>query len=448
MGQNTVPTQKRYPLLYWTTLAYLVGVPNVVHFDVTGRVRNAINLTSISTIILACIAGYLLTILLLFDRRPLMACKINFRAWLWAALFLELLLTVALHPANRLTPHSSAGTMLSCFRLGQWMVAFCLIVALYTRTAPEQANELVVQLIGRASWVWMALVWIILPVMPDQVYGGSDEAGDGDIRRLGGQLLHPAHVAFLSSVAFFYALLFFGRGPRKWAACVFALITLSLTGARAQQAGFLLAALLYTIVLSPKPAVRWGAAFATIVAVPIGLFLSSGIMKVAGRGQSAQSLASLNDRTRVWQASLEAISKRPLLGYGYSVGARGAIRDYWHYAHWIPPHAHNEFLEITLDGGIIALAILLVLYGLVFWKAMRAVNRSIAHLFIFLVFGQFCMNTITGGEFSYQYLGTGGILLLTCIGVLSDSPPGLLAGRGIRPRNQSRLKYPWNASAV
>jgi len=435
-------------LLYWTTLVYLVGVPNFVHFDTTGRTGNALNLTSISTIVLACIAGYVLTLVLLFDSRPLMARKIDIKIWLWVALLVELLIAVALHPSSRLTPPSALGPLLSCFRLGQWVVAFGLIAALYTRTAPEQANRLVVQLIGRASWIWLGLVWTILPIMPSQVFAGSEEDEASATRRLGGQLLHPAHVAFLSSAAFFYALFFFRRGPLKWIACTFALATLVLTGARAQQAGFALTLLLYTIVLTRKPAIRWGAIFAGLMAVPVGLSMSDLLVKFVRRGQSVQSLTSLNDRTRVWMASFEAIAKRPIIGYGYSVGARSAIRDYWKYAHWIPPHAHNEFIEIALDGGIVALAILLFLYGLVLWNAMRAARRSPRHLFLFLVFAQFCMNTVTGSEFSYQYLGTGGILLLTCIAVLADRPSRVDWRQSSSPRDRGRLSAPLQVSVV
>jgi O-antigen ligase len=422
MIQSIRPTERRYPLLYWTTFAYLVGVPNFVHFDVTGRVGNALNLTSISTIVLACIAGYLLTMFLIFDRRPLMARKVDVKLWLWVLLLIELLIGVALHPATRLTSPSTVGSLLSCFRLGQWVVAFCLVLALYSRTPAEQGTELVVRLLGRVSWTWMALVWTMLPIFPDQVYGSSDDPQQASVRRLGGQLLHPAHVAFLASVAFFYSLFFFPRGPRKWAACAFTVITLVLTGSRAQQAGFLLAILAYAFVLSRKPIFRWGALFTAIVAAPIGLLLSSGVIKFVGRGQGMKSLASLNDRTRIWQASFEAILQRPIVGYGYSVGARGAIHDHWRFAHWIPPHAHNEFIEIALDGGVIALAILVFLYGLVFWKSLRAARCGPMHLFVFLVFCQYCLNTLTGSEFSYQYLGTGGLLLLTFIGVLADSP--------------------------
>jgi O-Antigen ligase len=416
-----VSTQRRYPLLYWITMAYIVGIPNFVHFDETGRTANPINLTSISVVIQAVITAYLLVAMLLLERRPIEVRKIRVDSGLWIALLLELILATVLEPASRLVPSTTMALFLSLFRLGQWVIAFVLIVALYSRTPPRQATELVVELIGRSSWIWVALVWMILPIMPAQVYGGSEEGGPDEARRLGGQLIHPSHVALLGSMAFFYSLLFFPRGPRKWVACLIALLTIFLTGARAQQAGFLLALFLYTIVFSRKPAIRWGMAGATVLALVIGVSFSSGVMKYIRRGQSTQTLSSLDDRTRVWQVSLEAIRMRPILGYGYSVGARNAIRDHWRFAHWIPPHAHNEFLQTALDGGVVALVLVLCIYGRVLWISIREVGRGPCQLFLFIVFAQFGLNSLTGGELGSQYRGTGAVFMLCCVGVLAGA---------------------------
>ena len=71
-------TQRQYPLLYWTTMAYIVGIPNFVHFDQTGRVLNPINLTSISTVAQAVITGYLLVVMFLLERQPLAGSKDSF----------------------------------------------------------------------------------------------------------------------------------------------------------------------------------------------------------------------------------------------------------------------------------------------------------------------------------------------------------------------------------
>jgi hypothetical protein len=415
------PTQRQYPLLYWTTLAYIVGIPNFVHFDQTGRVLNPINLTSISLVVQTLITGYLLVVLLMLDRRPMEARKIRFDSGLWIALLLVLTLATVLEPASRLTPPTNMDLLLSMFRLGQWVIAFVLIVALYSRTAPARATELVVELIGRASWIWVAMVWIFLPIMPSQVYGVSSEGGPAAVRQLGGQLIHPNDCALLGGIAFFYALFCFSRGPRKWAACFVALLTILLTDARTQQAGFLLALFLYAIVFSGRPAIRWGTIGLTALALLIGASFSGRVMEYVARGQNAQTLASIDNHTFVWDTSLQAIRARPALGYGYSVGARNAIRDYWMFSHWIPPHAHNEFIQADLDGGFAALLFVLCIYGRVFWKSVREVGRGPCQLFLFIVLVQLGLNTLTGVIVTYEYSCVGGVLILCGVGVLAGA---------------------------
>jgi hypothetical protein len=430
-------TQRQYPLLYWTTLAYIVGIPNFVHFDQTGRTSNPINLTSISLVVQAVITGYALVVMLLLDRRPIEVRKIHIDSLLWIALLLELILATIFEPTSRLTSTTSMALLLSLFRLAQWLVAFVLIVALYSRTPPTRATELSVELIGRASWIWLAIVWILLPIMPAQVYGGPEEDVPDAAQRLGGQLVAPGYLALFGSVAFFYALLFFPRGPRKWTACLLALLTIVLTGARTQEVGFLLAFFLYAIVLSRRPAIRWGTIGATALALLIGVSLRSSVMEYVSRGQSAQTLSTLDSKTQVWEASLEAVRMRPVLGYGYSVGARNAIRDHWTFAHWIPPHAHNEFIQATLDGGIVALVLVLCIYGHVFWRSIREVGRGPCQLLLFIVFVQLVVTALTGVELTYQFNVLGGVLILCFVAVLAGATEKVSAYPVVRPTTSS-----------
>jgi hypothetical protein len=402
-------------------MAYIVGIPNFVHFDDTGRMLNPINLTSISAVVQAVITGYVLVVLLLLDRRPIVARKIRIDLGLWAALLLVFLLATVLEPASRLTPLTGMDLLLSLFRLGQWVIGFVLIVALYTRTPAKRATELVVELIGRSSWIWVAMVWIILPIVPAQVYGASEDDGPSVVRRLGGQLIHPGDVAFLGIIAFLYALLFFNRGPRKWTACLMALVTIFLTGARSQQVGFLLALFLYAIVFSRKPAIRWGMIGTTVLALLMGASFSGRVMEYVNRGQNAQTFATLDGKTLVWEASLEAIHMRPIFGYGYVVGARNALRDHWRFAHWIPPHGHNEFIQATLNGGVIALVLVLYIYGHVFWISIREVGRGPCQLFLLIVFVEMGLTALTGGALGYPYRDVGGVFILCCVGVLGGA---------------------------
>lgn len=418
----SITTQPQYPLLYWTTMAYIVGLPNFVHFDQTGRTANSINISSISLVVHAVITGYVLVMMLLLDRRSIEVRKIRYDGGVWIGLLLVFILATVFEPTSRSVAPTTMALVLSLFRLSQWVIAFILIVALYSRTPTSRATGLVVELIGRSSWIWLAMVWIFLPIVPAQVYGGSDDGGPGEIRRLGGQLIHPAHLAVLGSIAFFYALLFFRRGPRKWMACLIALVTIFLTGARTQQAGFLLALFLFAIVLSRKPAMRWGIVGGTVLALMLAVPFGGRLMQYVSRGQSTQTLTSLDDRTRVWEASVEAIRERPILGYGYSVGARNAIRDHWTSSHWIPPHAHNEFIQAALDGGVVALILVLWIYGRVLWTSIGEAGRGPYQLFLAVISVQFGLGALTGGELCYGFnKGTGGVLILCCVGVLAGA---------------------------
>lgn len=416
--ERDIAIRSRYPLLYWATFVFILGVPNFVHFDSTGRTRNPLNLTSISSVLITVVVCYLLIAILMLSRQSLMVRRLRIHGWIWITLAAEVALVTALGPRGHSMPVTILSRLLAFFRLGQWVVAFSLIVALVSRTASEYVPSLTTRLIGRISWAWLALVWLLLPILPSQVYGGSEE--DSHIaKRLGGQLINPAHVALLASMAFFYALLFFPRGLRKWMALFIALITIGLTSARAQQAGFVVAFLLYAVLLSRKPALRWATIGIVSFAISMAIPFSSSVAKYVARGQSIQTLSTLDDRTRVWQASVLAIEQHPFFGYGYSVGARGAIRDNWEFAHWVPPHAHDEFLEATLDGGIFAGLLVLAIYGTILWRATRNIGSGATSIFLFLIFVQFAMDAITGGTLGYVYRETGGIFLLCAVGILS-----------------------------
>ena len=417
---GSAPTRRLYPLLYWTTLIYIVGVPNFVHFDSTGRVHQPINFTSIAVVILSLMTGYLLVVMLLLERRQIIRRRIQVSTSIWIALLGVFTIASLFQPTSRLTAPSGMDLALSLFWLGQWSLGFILCIALCSRVAFTRPKEVVVELIGRASFIQIAMVWIFLPVVPNQVFGMSEEDA-GTVARLGGQFIHPGRLAIVAGVAFFYSLFFFPRGWRRWAGCLVAFVTLVWTGSRIGQAGFLMALLVYAFIFSRRPALRWAA----ICAVPlVGLMsftINDSLVTYLARGQSAATLASLDDRTMVWEAGMEAVKSRPVLGYGFGVGARNALRDHWTHAHWIPPHAHNEFIQAALSGGIIAAALTVLLYVLVFWWAIRHANRGFQNVFLLLATIQLELNGVTGGLMMGGFNTLGGLFILCYIALARDS---------------------------
>jgi exopolysaccharide production protein ExoQ len=82
--------------------------------------------------------------------------------------------------------------------------------------------------------------------------------------------------------------------------------------------------------------------------------------------------STLTGRTALWRLGTAAALKRPLLGAGWDVfwaGPEGdTIRSL---VGWEAPHAHNAFIDMTLNVGLIGLAIFLVALFDCFRRAVR-----------------------------------------------------------------------------
>ena len=92
-----------------------------------------------------------------------------------------------------------------------------------------------------------------------------------------------------------------------------------------------------------------------------------GVFALVGRD------SSLTGRLPLWQEVFKEIAKRPLLGYGYSgfwVAESKEVQYLWLKVGWPAPSAHDGYLDIVLQIGLI---------GLVLYIAMwtRVIKRNI-----------------------------------------------------------------------
>jgi O-antigen ligase len=90
--------------------------------------------------------------------------------------------------------------------------------------------------------------------------------------------------------------------------------------------------------------------------------------------------ATLTGRVPLWLTLIEDIRQRPLLGYGfgaYWLGEAGLSPTQWLAMGWSdsPRHAHNAFLDVVLDTGVIGL-LLMVVQLLVSWVRVLAKART------------------------------------------------------------------------
>ncbi len=94
---------------------------------------------------------------------------------------------------------------------------------------------------------------------------------------------------------------------------------------------------------------------------------------------------SINTRSKIFDACLDMIKQKWLFGYGTGVNN---IREMLHSVYGIKqPHAHNIFLEIILENGVIGLLFfiaILVVFAVMMFKLMRKGERERGFAITFL----------------------------------------------------------------
>lgn len=168
--------------------------------------------------------------------------------------------------------------------------------------------------------------------------------------------------------------------------------------------------LAYAVVLIVLGILRGGRAALAVGAcvVVLGFFLA-----LAGPGVRERMLVIFDPavnlgRSQIWQANLDMIEDRPLLGWGY--GNYRKFRDSYYQRYPdadTTAHAHNNFLQMWVDTGIIGVSAFLFLFWVVLragWQAYRRLPpaaeplRSLALGGVLAVFG-----FLLGGLTQYNF---------------------------------------------
>lgn len=195
-------------------------------------------------------------------------------------------------------------------------------------------------------------------------YGLSPSPHEGLWRGVFSHKNTLAQVMVVSVVVFF--LLWKDASVGRWvpAGClVLSVVLLVLSGS---TSGIVILGALIAL-LPLYHALRWRndrLIFALIVAVLAGSMVISivlanaeAVLMIAGKD------LTLTGRTELWEAAWTAISERPWLGYGYSafwLGWEGGAAAIWSAAGWETPHAHNGFIDLWLELGVLGVTLLLI----------------------------------------------------------------------------------------
>lgn len=82
---------------------------------------------------------------------------------------------------------------------------------------------------------------------------------------------------------------------------------------------------------------------------------------------------TLSGRTELWLGALDKIAERPWLGYGFWAfwQDQGGATEIWKIVGYEPPHAHNGYLNMALDLGLVGLSLFLLSMLVAYIRAIQ-----------------------------------------------------------------------------
>ena len=183
-------------------------------------------------------------------------------------------------------------------------------------------------------------------------------------------------------------------------------------------------------VRSPQARLVHGAVLAAglLIAVFSMVFWPDAIFSVAGRD------ASLTGRVPLWEEVFKLFRARFLLGYGYSGFWNANSHDVqylWRVIGWTAPNAHNGYLDIMLQLGVVGLFLYMFAWGKILVGAVRQVTRGTlpeAQWMLLFLLTNVLLN-VDEGPLPYpdEFTMFGGV----CLVVLARAPLRGRAARGV-----------------
>jgi exopolysaccharide production protein ExoQ len=213
------------------------------------------------------------------------------------------------------------------------------------------------RLIAR-TMIWVAMVSIMVVVLlPD--YGISHGVHFGDLR---GVFTHKNIFGRYMALGVFVFLMLVRKDwkvrmkrGRFWLVTFIALVLLS-----GSKTAFAVLAIVFCALpalrILRRPALQLaglaaGSVAVLVVAAPFLLQSVGTALKLLGRD------ATMSGRAFLWMGLGFRVFQRPWLGYGFDgFWQSDLVRPVWALIGWTPGHAHNGYLQLCLDLGIVGLA--------------------------------------------------------------------------------------------
>ena len=274
--------------------------------------------------------------------------------------------------------------------------AYVLTIGIAGYIAVRFTTEQALRVLARSFEICAVLSVIFIVLNPDIGIMSGGEFGGGELEgNWRGVYPHKNVFGFAMAAGVFIQMLRISLNSEQslsaygWAAFYFVLIILSKSAtALLLSMGHILVAVIFNVWKKNRLYGYNVLLFASFAAVSLFLFsrLDAGLfLGLIGKDPT------LTGRTDIWSAVIELISERPVLGWGYrAMWVPTDLVTMWvdmKTGEWGVPSAHNAFLEVTLELGLLGLAGLMPMIFLAFWRGIRCCLVGLIPLGLFsLVF--------------------------------------------------------------
>jgi O-antigen ligase len=197
----------------------------------------------------------------------------------------------------------------------------------------------------------------------------------GELRRFSAMEADPNTVAMTLALALpmaWYLSVTYRQPFLRWAGRGFlavGLVAVGLTGSRGGMLATIVALLIVPLTMTKLSPGRLAAAIGVLGlsgALAVTYVPERIVQRLATTGEEVEAL-SLGGRFTLWKAGVKAFTQRPVVGYG--TGAWGTAVSPWLGPN--PQVAHNSFLSVLVETGIVGLLLYLTMFVAVFLAALR-----------------------------------------------------------------------------
>jgi O-antigen ligase len=184
------------------------------------------------------------------------------------------------------------------------------------------------------------------------------------------------HVLTIAALLLFSNILFASTKRVRWVVLLATMLLVILeTRARTALIATVAAAFLGVMSTSFRWSRRKRGTLGVALALVMGIVVIAAIQNIDDLSALVGRNATFTGRTEIWSLTVESIERRPIVGYGYSafwqVSEESARID--SILGWKVPYAHNVYLDIALQTGVLGI-------GLFLFVCILTLNRAIVYL--------------------------------------------------------------------